>query len=204
MTTELKIAPIVQVESTQLQTPPDPFAPENLRLSQQFSETAGVKKLLTTVPVRKPNPQHFVRVRPGPEWRSDFSILDLRDDREQFIVVAGLAGQLAGELVHKTLHLAVTRQGVPFFWPIRMPMPDGKDMEWWRSEREAAERATSNWIRIRANMELGANEIFEAADRLSEPEWPEHDYWSLIKIAFRDHLIDNLNHPAIKRLRGMA
>jgi len=33
----------------------DPFAPENLRLSQSFMETAAaVKKLITTVPVRNP------------------------------------------------------------------------------------------------------------------------------------------------------
>ena len=30
----------------------DPFDPANLRLSQSFTETVGVKKLLTTVPVR--------------------------------------------------------------------------------------------------------------------------------------------------------
>ena len=49
--------------------PPDPFDPANLRLSQSFVETAGVKKLLTTVPVRKPSPQDFVRVHPSPEYR---------------------------------------------------------------------------------------------------------------------------------------
>ena len=43
---------------------PDPFDLANLRLDQSFVETAGVKKLLTTVPVRKPNPQDFVRVHP--------------------------------------------------------------------------------------------------------------------------------------------
>ena len=42
----------------------DPFDPENLRLDQSFVETSGVKKLLTTVPVRKPNNQDFVRVHP--------------------------------------------------------------------------------------------------------------------------------------------
>ena len=37
----------------------DPFDPENLRLDQSFTEAAGVKKLLTTVPVRKPKSQDF-------------------------------------------------------------------------------------------------------------------------------------------------
>ena len=45
--------------------PPDPFDPANLRLSQSFTDMAGVKKLLTNVPVKKPNPQKFVRDHPN-------------------------------------------------------------------------------------------------------------------------------------------
>jgi hypothetical protein len=43
-------------------SPDDPFDLSKLRLDQSFVETAGVKKLLTTVPVRRPNPQDFIRV----------------------------------------------------------------------------------------------------------------------------------------------
>ena len=70
------------------------------------------------------------------------------------------------------------------------------------SLRDAAERATGSWIRVKANMNLGAYDIFEARGKLDEPEWPELGYWDLIKIAFRDHLIDNINHAVIERLRG--
>jgi hypothetical protein len=59
----------------------DPFRPENLRLSQSFAETVGVKKVLSTIPVRKPGAQDFVRVRSGAEWKADFPIIDLKDDR---------------------------------------------------------------------------------------------------------------------------
>ena len=37
----------------------DPFDPENLRLDQSFTENTGVKKLLITVPVRKPKAARF-------------------------------------------------------------------------------------------------------------------------------------------------
>ena len=33
---------------------PNPFDPASLRLDQSFADTVGVKRLLTTVPVRKP------------------------------------------------------------------------------------------------------------------------------------------------------
>ena len=51
-------------------TIPDPFGDLSaLRLDQSYAETAGVKKLLTTVPVRKPSRQDFVRVHPDPAYR---------------------------------------------------------------------------------------------------------------------------------------
>jgi hypothetical protein len=183
---------------------PDPFAPENLRLSQSFTESVGVRKVLTCVPVRKPGTQDFVRVRPEPEYRENFPIVELKDDREEYIVTARLVPELIGEVVSKTLFTTINKQGTVFFWPVRLPGPDGKDLDWWRSGREAAERATRTWVRVKANMNLGAYDVFEAASTLSEPEWPGLGFWDLIKIAFRDHLIDSLDHPVIKRLRGQA
>ena len=58
-------------------TAPDPFDIPSLRLNPSFFETAGVKKLLTTVPVRKPGKQDFIRVHPEPEYRRDFAMIDL-------------------------------------------------------------------------------------------------------------------------------
>ena len=196
------IAAAMQPTAEQQASTPDPFNPTNLRLSQLFVETAGVKKLLTTVPVRKPSAQDFVRVHPDPAYRENFPIIELKDEREEYIVVADLVPALVGEFVTKTLFTAINRQGTVFFWPVRLPSPDGKDLDWWRSSREAAELAMTSWIRVRANMNLGANDIFQAESVISDPEWPQLGFWELIKIAFRDHLIDRLDHPVIKRLRG--
>ena len=57
------------------QIAPDPFDPKNLRLSQDFASTVGVKKVLTKVPCRKPNRHEFVRVRVGADWRVDTAVL---------------------------------------------------------------------------------------------------------------------------------
>src|SRR5689334_18596049 len=65
---------------------PDPFDPAALRLDQAFAETAGVKRLLTTVPVRKPNRQDFVRVHPDPRYQlTPASIIELKEDRETYL-----------------------------------------------------------------------------------------------------------------------
>jgi hypothetical protein len=183
---------------------PDPFDLDGLRLSQNFVETAGVRRLLTTVPVRRPNPQDFVRVHAGGDYRMDVLMVDLKDEREHFLVRPELAGELAGETVMKSLFAAISRQGVVFLWPVHIPLADGKQLEWWRSQREAAELAMSRWIRVKANMSLGAYEMFEAQGVMSEPTWPDASFQELIRIAFRDRMIDRVDHPVIRRLRGLA
>jgi hypothetical protein len=39
---------------------------------------------------------------------------------------------------------------------------------------------------------------------MSEPEWPDVSFQEIIRLAFRDRLITSLNHPVIKRLRGLT
>ena len=112
--------------------------------------------------------------------------------------------ELVGEFTSKTLFTAINRQGVVFLWPVRLPDPDGRQMEWHRSAREAAELAMKQWVRIKANRSLGAYEIFVAEGAMSEPVWPEATYQDLIRLAFRDRLISTLDHPVIKRLRGLT
>jgi hypothetical protein len=70
--------------------------------------------------------------------------------------------------------------------------------------REHAKRAETHWIRVVSNQELGAYECLQAADTLSDPEWPTLGFWEIIQIAFKNYLIDSLEHPVIKRLRGQA
>ena len=55
------------------------FELESLRVSQDFVKDSGVKKLLTTVPVRKPNRQDFFRVHPESSYVLDTMLLNLKD-----------------------------------------------------------------------------------------------------------------------------
>ena len=184
--------------------PPDPFDLDNLRLSQNFVDTAGVKKLLTTVPVHKPNPQDFVRVHPSLDYRMNAPMLELKTDREEYIIARPLMPELVGEFACKTLFTATNRQRVVFLWPVRLPDPNGRPMEWWRSAREAAELAMTQWVRVKANINLGAYEMTAAQSVMSEPEWPDVSFQEIIRLAFRDRLITSLDHPVIKRLRGLT
>jgi hypothetical protein len=79
---------------------------------------------------------------------------------------------------------------------------DGRVDEWSRTALEAVNRATTSWVRVAANLSLGAYDLFEAAGQLGEPDWPQTPFNELLKVAFKDRFINDLNHPVLRRLRG--
>jgi hypothetical protein len=181
----------------------DPFDITRLRLDQSFTQN-GVKKLFTTVPVRKPHKQEFSRVHARSDYRLDAALIVLKDDRETYLVPPVIAHELPGECILATIFTAINRQGVVFLWPVPLPAADGRVMEWHRSQAEAASLAMRSWVRVQANMSLGAYEIFQAAASIPDPEWPDLPFQELLRIAFKDKLVDRLDHPVVRRLRGLA
>ena len=179
------------------------FDLEALRLSQNFGETIGVKKLLTTVPVHKPDRQVFVRVHPDEAYRFQTAVIEVKEENETYLLHPSLWPEVSGELVPKTLFTAITRLGVVFLWPVRLPGEDGRLDPWNRSALDAAQLAMHKWVRVASNRSLGAYEVFEAGGGLSEPEWPDLTFEKILHIAFRDQFIDTLQHSVIKRLRGL-
>lgn len=162
----------------------------------------GVKKALITVPVRKPDRQWFVRVHPDTAWRLETAVIEVKEDRETYLVDPSLWQLVQGEIVPKVLFTAVNRQGVVFLWPVRLAGADGRHDEWSRSSMEAAQEAMKEWTRVAANMSLGAYEVFLSTADLPEPVWPETTFKGLLEIAFKDRFIRTPEHPVIRRLQG--
>ena len=159
--------------------------------------------MVTTVPVRKPNRQDFIRVHPGEDWQLQTALLELKEDREHYLVKPEMWSEIPGEIIPKLLVTAINRQGVLFIWPIRLPGEDGRLDNWNQSALEAAEYAKVGWIRVAANMSLGAYDVYEATGDLPEPAWPETSFQELINIAFKGRVVDSSDHTVLKRLAGM-
>jgi hypothetical protein len=177
----------------------------SLRIDQSSLNMGAAKKLLTTVPVRKPNKQDFVRVHSGLDYRLTTGLIELKDSRETYVVVPSVAQELSeSEYYLATLYVTINRQKVLSVWPVKMPAADGKSNDWHTSAVEAAERAMHSWIRMAANMSLGAYEISEAIAEYGEPVWPDLTFNAILKIAFKNKLIDSSDHPVIQQLRGLA
>jgi hypothetical protein len=180
----------------------NPFDLSKLRLSQDFAEKVGAKKARIIIPVRKPSRQEFIRVHPDDSMRLETAVLELKEDRETYLVDPALWSELPGEVVPKVLFVTMNRQGVLTLWPIRLPGADGRHDAWNQSALEAARMAMKAWIRLAANMSLGGYEVYQATGDLPEPEWPELSFQEILEIGFKGKLISDLNHPAIRRLRG--
>jgi hypothetical protein len=182
---------------------PDPFDVDALRLDQSFVQSAGVRKLVTTIPVRKPNPQDWIRVHPDGSYRVTCALIELKDSREHFLLRPEMAHELETELYRAVIYTVINRQGTVHLWPIRIPAPDGRANEWHVSGHSAAEMAMTTWIRVKANMNLRANEIETTINPIPDPTWPDLPFKELLRIAFKNgRLIDNLDHPVVRQLRG--
>ncbi len=184
------------------QPAPDPFDPEALRIGQDFAALADVKPILATVPVRKPGRQDYFGVHPSEVYQLTTALLELKEERETYLIAPDLRHELFGELAPVKIFTAINRQGVVFLWPCRLPDETGRINPWHESALEAAERAKAKWTRVAADMSLGAYRIYEAPGDLPDPEWPEQSLRDLLEIAFKGRYIDTRDHAVVKRLRG--
>lgn len=178
------------------------FNLEKLRLNQNFTKLAEVKRELLTIPVRKPNRQDFIRVHPDDSYHIETAVLELKEDREIYLVSQELRPELYQEIIPKVLFTYINKQGVLGVWPVRLPGEDGKLDQWNTSALEIAQLAKTKWLRVVSNMSLGAYEAFIATGDFPEPEFPNMRFEEILKIAFRDKFITTLDHPVVERLRG--
>lgn len=185
--------------------PPDPFDPATLRVSANYADGLGVKRILTTVPVRKPNRTEWFRVRPGESWRIETTIFETEGaDRAVYLVTPALRDDFGSSIAIVTLLLCVNRAGDPFLWRIKLPNADGRMNPWSESALRAAAVAEQRWCRLDSNMGAGRYDLYETASDWAEPKWPEMSFRHLLRIAFRDRLIDSADHVLLRDLRGLS
>ena len=175
----------------------------SLRIDQSYSsDVVGVKRPLLTVPIRKPAKTDYVRVHP--EHLLDCLAVELKAEREHYFVVPGLAPVMAEFVEPVRLRLCVTRQGTVFLWPVKLPKDDRRPNAWHTSAAEAAALAETQWVRIAADMQLGAYQPYVATADLGDPKWPEESWPAIAQVALRDRMITTESHPVVRELLGQA
>ena len=191
-----------QSATTQVGHSPQKSPFSSLRLKQNFGETLGVKKVLTTVPVGRPSKDRFFRTHPSPSWVFPAWILENKASGETYLVSAEVASALGDQVRPVELHAAIDRQNNPFLIPIPLPGPNGVRNRWHESLAQAVERAKSVWLRISANKDLGGYDIYEATAKLPDPVWPDTTMDELLEVAFKGRIITSLDHPIVQERLG--
>lgn len=183
---------------------PEPWDPARYTISQDFDADLGVKKELRAISIQKPNRESWVRTHPNPEYHFRTFVIELKEDRETYLVEPELWSEVNEDATFsaREFFTSMTRHGVVFLWPIRLPSPDGKWDNWNRSAMDAANFAKDKWIRVSSNLHAGRYEIVTSTAEIPDPVWPEKPFGELLKLAFQDFRIDTFDHPVLKRLRG--
>jgi hypothetical protein len=183
-----------------------PFSREALRLSQDYSSALGLEKHVHSIPVDKPTPESWFRVRDDNDFVFDTYLLHIKNgpDRGVYQVAAPLLPLLSGEKLLKPtrLVLCIDRQGELRLWPLRLPGPDGREDDWMASALAVCEQAKSRWVRLVAEGN-GFTSRTTSAD-LPEPVWPEKSFDALLDLAFAKRRIASESDPVLRRLREGA
>jgi hypothetical protein len=183
---------------------PDPFDPSRFRIRQDFAVTAAMKSVLMEVAVGKPGKQEFIRVHPSPDYRVDAAIVEY--ERIVYLVLPELAdSELRDHVTAVTLFTVQNTQGVTYLWPVKFSK-DGRPNSWNDSARDLAEKAMKETIQIKSNPGEKAQR-YDAIVPIGtppEPEWPNLPFRELLRMAFGAHVIDSLDHPIARRLRGVT
>jgi hypothetical protein len=185
----------------------DPF---NLKALREPQTLVQVRDRRLAVPVRrKPNRLDFVRVHPSPDYRVTMPIFKMRSeaggDEEMYFVHPSQQGAMQDEFRMHTIYTAVNLRGSVFLWCVPLPIDDGREPNnWLVTNRESAELAIQRWVRVASDMGAGAYRIVEYEGPPVEPVWPQESFLELLKLAFKNRMIDRPDHPIILRLRGLG
>jgi hypothetical protein len=181
--------------------PVDPFDLDALRVD---ADDTLVERVVLTVPVRRPRKQEFFRVHPAAEYTLDSLVYEREDglDREVYLIARPMWGELVDVCKRVRLFTCMSKRGVVFLWPARLPDADGAGRPWHQSALEIAEEAKKSWVRMHGNRDLGAYELFRARGDLPEPAWPDKPFKELLQVAFKDRFIDTPHHDVLRELHG--
>jgi hypothetical protein len=176
------------------------FDPARLRFSQGFE--AGATNKSYPITARKPDRHCWFMAHTDPSYHFQTMVLDIKADRETYLVEPDLREELALELTPKLIVPCITRQHNVFLWPVSLPDESGRVNKWTNSAMDAVEEAMHGWIRLVANMEAGGYDTYRPRVQIDPPTWPDLTLEAMLEKAFRHYLIDTLDHPRVRALLG--
>jgi hypothetical protein len=165
-------------------------------------DQVGAREILSTIAVRKPKKNEYVRVDPE---RSLTTVVYTDDaDGEVYFVAPHLRPMMIAGCTTKLLVLAVNQAGVPFIWPVPTDDETQRKNTWNESARAGFHRAKTEWVKLVGDRANGLYRVFLAEGKLPAPRFPDKPFPDLLALGFNNRLIDNEDHHVIRQMRGLT
>lgn len=182
---------------------PDPFDAKALRLPPEFTKNAGIRKVISTIPVRKPHSQEWIRVHPGEGFSEEYGVIILKDDNEVYLLHPNLVGDYENEMTKVRIFVCMSMNKNLFLWPAKVPGSGNRNADSWNNSAiEAAEAAMKRKVRIQSNRALSAYEYCFSDNPTPEndPVWPDLTYSEMLRIAFAKpgRFVSDHNHEVLR------
>ncbi len=175
------------------------FDLSKFRLPQHYTPLGLVEKR-AAIRLGKASKQSFFRVHSDPKYQFQTRVLEY-EGGDLYLVSPDLCDEFSTLLRRVTLRLYVTLDGVIGIWPLSIP-DELRPNRWHISALEIASKAEESWVRMAANMAAGEYDYVIALKPPATVKWPPKEFDELIGEAFKGRVIDTVDHPVLRALRG--
>ena len=162
----------------------------------------GARQILSTVAVRRPKNNEFIRVDPARSLTS--VVFEDRDEGEVYFIAPHIRPMMIAGTAVKLLTLTVNQAGVAFIWPVPCLDDATRRNAWNESSRAAFHRAQVEWVKLVGDRVAGQYRVYIAEGELPKPRFPDKPFTELLAIAFGNRLIDSEDHYIIRAQRGLT
>jgi hypothetical protein len=177
------------------------FSPNVLRPIVPGGVQAQQFGLSGRVYVGKPQPARYVRAYRNNEFAHEFGFVYDQTGDQQYLVLPDLIDEIGVDVRMRKLFTLVDWHGDVWLWPLLTSDGRGRTDPYTRSAHEAIEAAYEEWVRLIVIGGTNKITVMPSADRHIDPTWPA-DYYDAIRKGFTGRVIDSLDHPVVRRLRG--
>ena len=164
----------------------------------------GAREILSTVSVRKPKNNEFIRVSMDPQNSLTTIVFEDKDEGETYLIAPGIRPLMIAGAAIKMLTLTVNQMGIPFIWPVPVDDEHTRKNAWNESARTAYHKAKADWVKLVGDRAAGYYRIYLAEGDLPPPRWPERTFAELLQVAFQNRMIETEDHPILKAMRGLT
>ncbi len=181
----------------------DPFDPMLLGIATDYAAAINAKASTKPFELRAPNEQEFFRTSPQENQHLVVgSITDKQDMGKVYIVSGALLEEVKLKFpkVVRAVDLVLTQilAGASLVWPV--PLAEDRGGKWHSTQRAACAQGRTRWT----NKTAGRGEYdIVTVDNAREVDWdPFPPFRDILRQAASERLIDSLDHPLLKKLRG--